>query len=117
MKDNITIHDSFRYELIRKIAEGGMGVVYEARQYGARDFTKTVAIKLIKEGFLDQPMFLKNFIGEAKLVANLIHTNIVQTYHLGEANGKCYIAMEYIHGMNLDQFLQLIDANGRSLPP
>ena len=117
MKDNITIHDSFRYELIRKIAEGGMGVVYEARQYGARDFTKTVAIKLIKEGFLDQPMFLKNFIGEAKLVANLIHTNIVQTYHLGEANGKCYIAMEYIRGMNLDQFLQLIDANGRSLPP
>ena len=119
MKDNITIHDSFRYELIRKIAEGLVwGVVYEARQYGARDFTKTVAIKLIKEGFLDQPhVSQENFIGEAKLVANLIHTNIVQTYHLGEANDKCYIAMEYIRGMNLDQFLQLIDANGRSLPP
>ncbi len=117
MKSTITIHDTFRYELTRKIAEGGMGVVYEAQQYGAHEFTKTVAIKLIKEGFLDQPMFLKNFIGEAKLVANLIHTNIVQTYHLGESDGKYYIAMEYIRGMNLEQLLQLMDSNGRSLPP
>ncbi len=117
MNDTITLHDSFRYELTRKIAEGGMGVVYEAHQYGARDFTKTVAIKLIRDRFLDQPMFLENFIGEAKLVANLIHTNIVQTYHLGETNGKCYIAMEYIRGMNLEQVLHLMEANGRSLPP
>ena len=117
MNDTISIHDTFRYELTRKIAEGGMGVVYEAQQFGARDFTKTVAIKLIRDRFLDQPMFLKNFIGEAKLVANLIHTNIVQTYHLGESQGKCYIAMEYIRGMNLEQFLHLIEANGRSLPP
>jgi len=113
----INIHDHFRYELVRKVAEGGMGVVYEARQHGARDFTKTVAIKLIREHFLDQPMFLSNFIGEAKLVANLIHTNIVQTYHLGESQGMCYIAMEFIQGMNLEQFLRLVEANGRTLPP
>ena len=94
-----------------------MGIVYEARQHGAQDFTKTVAIKLIREHFLDQPMFLTNFIGEAKLVANLIHTNIVQTYHLGESQGMCYIAMEFIQGMNLEQFLRLVDKNGRTLPP
>lgn len=94
-----------------------MGIVYEARQHGARDFTKTVAIKLIRDHFLDQPMFLTNFIGEAKLVANLIHTNIVQTYHLGESQGMCYIAMEFIQGMNLEQLLHLVDTNGRTLPP
>jgi serine/threonine protein kinase len=117
MNECINIHDHFRYELVRKVAEGGMGVVYEACQYGARDFTKAVAIKLIREHFLDQPMFLSNFIGEAKLMANLIHTNIVQIYHLGESQGMCYIAMEFIHGMNLEQFLRLVEANGRTLPP
>ncbi len=54
--------------------------------------------------FASQKMFIENFIGEAKLVADLIHTNIVQTYHLGEANGVCFIAMELIRGVNLEQF-------------
>ena len=71
-----------------------MGIVYEAEQHGARDFVKRVAIKVIRPSFASQKMFIENFIGEAKLVADLIHTNIVQTYHLGEANGMCFIAME-----------------------
>src|SRR5208282_3234909 len=54
--------------------------------------------------FGSQKMFMDNFIGEAKLVADLIHTNIVQTYHLGEANGVAFIAMELIRGVNLEQF-------------
>src|SRR5207253_8060442 len=54
--------------------------------------------------------FIDNFIGEAKLVADLIHTNIVQTYHLGEARGVYFIAMELIRGVNLEQFsAQLLD--------
>ena len=118
MEDNVTnIQDTFRYELLRKLAKGGMGLVYEACQHGAQDFKKTVAIKLIRNKFADQPEFLSNFIGEAKLVANLIHTNIVQTYHLGESQGACYIAMEFIRGMNLAQLLKLIKSNERSLPP
>jgi eukaryotic-like serine/threonine-protein kinase len=105
-----TIQNEFRYEITRKIFEGGMGVVYEAEQRGARDFIKRVAIKIIRPSFASQKMFIENFVGEAKLVADLIHTNIVQTYHLGETNGVAFIAMELIRGVNLEQFYrQLVD--------
>src|SRR6266487_4275719 len=83
-----------------------MGVVYEAEQHGARDFVKRVAIKVIRANYASQKTFIDNFIGEAKLVADLIHTNIVQTYQLGEENGVYFIAMELIRGVNLEQFAQ-----------
>jgi serine/threonine protein kinase len=111
-----TIQNEFRYEITRKIFEGGMGVVYEAEQHGARDFVKRVAIKVIRPSFASQKMFIENFIGEAKLVADLIHTNIVQTYHLGETNGVCFIAMELIRGVNLEQFTQQLQDKRRVLP-
>lgn len=111
-----TIQCEFRYEIVRKIFEGGMGVVYEAEQHGARDFVKRVALKVIRQNFANQKQFIENFVGEAKLVADLIHTNIVQTYHLGEARGIYFIAMELIRGVNLEQFnLQLLE-KGRVLP-
>jgi serine/threonine-protein kinase len=101
-----TIQNEFRYEIVRKIFEGGMGMVYEAEQHGAREFVKRVAIKVIRQHYADQKQFIDNFIGEAKLVADLIHTNIVQTYHLGESRGLYFIAMELIRGVNLEQFTQ-----------
>ena len=93
-----------------------MGIVYEAEQHGARDFVKRVAIKVIRPNFGSQKMFMDNFVGEAKLVADLIHTNIVQTYQLGEANGLCFIAMELIRGVNLEQFTHQISDKKRVLP-
>lgn len=83
-----------------------MGVVYEAEQLGTRKFVKRVALKVIRPHYASQPQFIENFIGEARLVADLIHTNIVQTYHLGEAHGVSFIAMELIRGVNLEQFSQ-----------
>ena len=111
-----TIQNEFRYEITRKIFEGGMGIVYEAEQHGARDFVKRVAIKVIRPNFGSQKMFMDNFVGEAKLVADLIHTNIVQTYQLGEANGLCFIAMELIRGVNLEQFTHQLSEKKRVLP-
>jgi serine/threonine-protein kinase len=111
-----TIESDFRYEIVRKIFEGGMGIVYEAEQHGARDFVKRVAIKIIRPSFGSQKMFIENFIGEAKLVADLIHTNIVQTYHLGEAKGACFICMELIRGVNLEQFTHQLADKKRQLP-
>src|SRR5215210_2147400 len=111
-----TIQNEFRYEIVRKIFEGGMGVVYEAEQNGARAFVKRIAIKVVRQNYADQKQFIENFIGEAKLVADLIHTNIVQTYHLGEANGVYFIAMELIRGVNLEQFGQQLQDKRRQLP-
>src|SRR6266850_1601422 len=111
-----TIENEFRYEIIRKIFEGGMGIVYEAEQHGAREFIKRIAIKVVRQHYADQKQFIDNFIGEAKLVADLIHTNIVQTYHLGEARGVYFIAMELIRGVNLEQFAHELGAKLRILP-
>jgi serine/threonine-protein kinase len=93
-----------------------MGIVYEAEQRGTRNFVKRVAIKVIRANYASQKMFIENFIGEAKLVADLIHTNIVQTYHLGEANNVCFIAMELIRGVNLEQFAQQLAEKRKQLP-
>jgi eukaryotic-like serine/threonine-protein kinase len=111
-----TIQSDFRYDIVRKIFEGGMGVVYEAEQRGARDFVKRVAIKIIRPNFASQKTFIENFIGEAKLVADLIHTNIVQTYHLGQANDVYFICMELIRGVNLEQFTRQLAQKKCPLP-
>jgi serine/threonine-protein kinase len=111
-----TIQNEFRYEVVRKIYEGGMGVVYEAEQLGTRGFVKRVAIKVIRQNYANQKQFLDNFIGEAKLVADLIHTNIAQTYHLGEAQNISFIAMELIRGANLEQFSHQLTDRRRILP-
>jgi len=93
-----------------------MGIVYEAEQLGTHGFIKRVAIKVIRQHFASQKMFLDNFIGEAKLVADLIHTNIVQTYHLGSSGNLYFIAMELIRGVNLEQFVHRLAEKRRVLP-
>ncbi len=115
MASLFTIEGEFHYDIVRKIFEGGMGIVYEAEQHGARGFVKRVAIKVIRQSFAKQQMFIDNFIGEAKLVADLIHTNIVQTYNLGESKGIFFIAMELINGVNLEQFMQQLQDKGRNI--
>ena len=98
------IFNEVHYELTRKIAEGGMGLVYEATQRGMGGFRKVVAIKLIREEHSAIEEFRNNFIGEAKLVADLIHTSIVQTYHLGKVGDQYFMTMEYVSGWNLKSF-------------
>ncbi len=111
-----SIQNEFQYEIVRKIFEGGMGIVYEAEQQGANNFIKRIAIKVVRQNYTNQKQFIENFIGEAKLVADLIHTNIVQTYHLGETRGVYFIAMELIRGVNLEQFSQQLKDKRRTLP-
>jgi eukaryotic-like serine/threonine-protein kinase len=116
MSGLFAIENQLHYAITRKIFEGGMGVVYEAEQRGARDFIKRVAIKVIRQSYASQKVFIDNFIGEAKLVADLIHTNIVQTYHLGEARGVYFIAMELIRGANLEEFSYRLSDRRKELP-
>lgn len=110
------IFNEIHYEITRTIAEGGMGVVYEALQRGSGKFAKKVAIKLIREEFSAIREFRNNFIGEARLVADLIHTNIVQTYHLGEINSQYYMTMELVNGINLEEFIQRHRATQQQIP-
>ncbi len=110
------IFNELHYEMTRKIAEGGMGLVYEAVQLGAGNFRKVVAVKLIREEYSAIEEFQQNFIGEARLVADLIHTNIVQTYHLGQVGGQYFMVMEFVRGVNLEQLLEQLRRTGKHLP-
>lgn len=100
-----TFSDQVQYELLRIIGTGGMSTIYEAKQKGFDNFEKTVAIKFILEKYSKIHEFQANFLGEAQLVADLIHTNIVQTYHLGQKDSQYYMVMEYVEGINLEDFL------------
>ena len=105
-----------KYEIVRPIAKGGMGVVYEAIQHGVEGFRKTVAIKVILEEYSKDPEFVEMFIGEAKLVADLVHQNIVQIYQLGKMADYYYIVMEYINGVNLKEFMEQHQKQGKKVP-
>lgn len=111
------ITEQVRYELLRLIACGGMGYVYEAMQEGADIFGKRVAIKMIREEYSRIPAFRKNFLGEARLVADLIHANIVQIYHLGVTERQYFMVMELVEGVNLEEFLLQHRALQRPVPP
>ena len=99
------LEDKNRFVIIREIAEGGMGSVFDVHQMGAEGFEKRMALKTIIPEFSSDPEFVEMFIGEAKLVADLVHQNIVQIYQLGKVGRQYYIAMEYIDGINLEEFM------------
>ncbi len=98
--------DSKKYQLHSKISSGGMGTIYRAYQLGAEGFKKDVAIKMILSDFSENSEFVRLFIGEAKLVADLVHENIVQVYHLGKAEGQYFMALEYVDGIDLQRFMK-----------
>ncbi|MEM7791358.1 MAG: serine/threonine-protein kinase [Verrucomicrobiota bacterium] len=110
------IFSELHYQLVSLIAEGGMGIVYEARQQGSGQFSKRVAIKLIREEYSKIAEFRQNFVGEARLVADLIHTNIVQTYHLGEIKGQYYMTMEFVDGITLEDFIRRHNQTDQRIP-
>ncbi|NBD38552.1 MAG: protein kinase [Verrucomicrobia bacterium] len=111
-----SIEETVGYELVRPIARGGMGCVYEAVQKGPDGFRKRVALKIIRQEYSRVPAFRKNFLGEARLVADLIHTNIVQIYHLGSHGKQYFIVMELVDGVNLEEFLLQHRALKRPVP-
>jgi len=110
------ISEEYTYILTREIARGGMGAVCEAQLQGAEGFTKKVAVKLILDKIMNDSQFEEMFIGEAKLVANLIHQNIAQVYQLGKVKNSYYIAMEYINGYNLEEFMTRHLIKGNPIP-
>jgi serine/threonine-protein kinase len=108
--------DTYQFRFTRKIAEGGMGAIYEAVLAGSEGFEKTLTIKTIREKFTGDRDFVEMFIGEAKLVADLVHQNIVQIYKLGRIGTTYYIAMEYVHGINLQEFMNRHAELGQKVP-
>ena len=96
-----------RYEIIEKVGIGGMAIVYKAKDIYLK---RIVAVKVLKEQYLDDKEFIKKFVIEAQSVANLNNQNIVKIYDVGQhiEDGKIfnYIVMEYINGKTLNELIK-----------
>jgi serine/threonine protein kinase len=105
-----------KYTLIDRIAVGGMAEIFLARQAGLEGFEKTIVIKRIRPHLSNQKSFVKMFLNEAKLAAQLNHPNIVQIYDLGKIADTYFIAMEYIFGRDMRRIIPKADSMGIPFP-
>jgi eukaryotic-like serine/threonine-protein kinase len=106
-----------KYQLVGKLAVGGMAEVFLAKVAGPMGFEKTLVVKRILPHLAEDPSFVQMFLGEATLVARLTHPNIVQILDFGESDGTYYLAMEYIDGPSLRTLLDDSLRLGEPLPP
>jgi eukaryotic-like serine/threonine-protein kinase len=106
-----------KYELLRKIAIGGMAEVFLAKAAGPMGFEKTLVVKRILPHLADDPKFVEMFLTEAKLAAQLNHPNVVQIFDFGEAEGAHFLAMEYVDGPNLRALVRRAQEVGKPLDP
>ena len=103
------------YELVRRIATGGMAEVYEARRPGARGFAKRVALKRILPQLAMDDRLVKMFCSEARVHAALMHPNLVSVLDFGEAAGELYLVLEYVDGVALSEVLRAVAARKRAM--
>lgn len=101
------------YHLLEKIATGGMAEVWRARAYGMAGFEKILVIKRVLNSLVRDDEFVRLFIDEARIAVHLLHVNIVQVFDLGEVDGSYYMAMEYVHGLDLSRLI----ARGKNAGP
>jgi serine/threonine-protein kinase len=91
------------FEVIEKLGEGGMGVVYKARDTHLDRF---VALKLLRPDAVSDPERRRRFVQEAKSASALNHPNIMHIYDIDESDGSLFIAMEYVNGLTLERAIQ-----------
>jgi serine/threonine-protein kinase len=116
--DELQFRHIGRYEVIRKIATGGMAELFLARFVGPGGFEKRCALKRILPQFAADRTFTKMFLTEARVTAMFDHPNLVQIFELGQdENAQFYIAMELVNGMNLRQLLHMVREKGAMMPP
>ncbi|MCP4804716.1 MAG: protein kinase [Proteobacteria bacterium] len=105
-----------KYQLLERIATGGMAEVFLARSFGVEGFEKRLVIKRILPQLARSPHFIKLFVREAKISALLNHPNVVSVFELGRVDADHYIAMEHIHGRDLTRAVRRRRAKGMGLP-
>ena len=105
-----------KYQLLRKLATGGMAEVFLAKTAGPMGFEKQLVIKRILPHLAEDPQFVQMFLGEAKLAAQLNHPNLVQIFDFGESEGSYFIAMEYIDGPTVRLLLQRAREQSLAVP-
>ena len=105
-----------RYRVVRRLAHGGMGVVYLGRLEGAAGFSKPVVIKRIISDSDDQQGNTARFIREAQILSNLQHPGIVGVLDFGEEDERYSMVLEYVNGYDLGRWLKYLQLKAQAMP-
>ncbi|MHA7963641.1 Stk1 family PASTA domain-containing Ser/Thr kinase [Paenibacillus sp. CAU 1782] len=92
-----------RYEILSRVGGGGMALVYKAHDVL---LNRNVAVKVLRQQFVNDEEFIRRFRREAQSAAALSHPNVVSIYDVGQENDTHYIVMEYVEGNNLNEIIQ-----------
>ena len=95
-----------KYKLLHRLAVGGMAEIFVARHLGMKGFSRKIVIKRIRAHLSNQDAFVNMFLNEAKLAAQLSHSNICQIYDLGRIEDTFFIAMEYVRGRDMRRVIK-----------
>jgi len=112
----VSIETYGNYQLIKRLAMGGMAQIYLARQQGPEGFEKLLVVKRILPHLAENEEFVRMFLDEARIAARLNHPNIVQIFNLGAQDDSFFIAMEYIHGDDLRKVFKRAERMGQEMP-
>ncbi len=105
-----------RYRVIEKLEAGGMAEVFRAESEGLQGFKKQVAIKRVLPHLSEKKKFISMFLDEARLCAQLTHSNCVQVFDIGVGDNAYFIVMEFVDGANLKSVVENLKKQGRDIP-
>jgi serine/threonine-protein kinase len=105
-----------RYRVVEKLESGGMAEVFRAESEGLQGFRKQVAIKRVLPHLSSKKKFISMFLDEARLSAQLSHSNCVQVFDIGVGDNAFFIVMEFVDGANLKAIIEHIKKSGRDFP-
>ena len=106
-----------KFLVLQRLAVGGMAEVYRAKVVGAAGFEKELALKRILPARSQDQGFIKMLVNEAKLTAQLTHSNIAQIYECGEVEGAYFIAMELVYGVSMKEMMAAFARASTTLTP
>ncbi|MDB4966780.1 MAG: hypothetical protein JWN44_2469 [Myxococcales bacterium] len=97
-----------KFHLLDRLGRGGMAEVWKAKALGPMGYARKLVVKRVLPELLADDEFVRMFVEEARLSASLNHRNIVQVYEFGEVGGEYYLAMEWVHGRDLNTLLRTL---------
>jgi serine/threonine protein kinase len=105
-----------RYQIVCRLAAGGMAEVWKARVLGVEGFQKDVVVKTMRPELADSVHLVRMFINEAEIAARMNHPGMIQVFDFGQVEGRYFIAMEYVPGRSLRQLGRALRQRQRRLP-
>jgi serine/threonine protein kinase len=105
-----------RYRVVEKLESGGMAEVFRAESEGLHGFRKQVAIKRVLPHLSSKKKFISMFLDEARLSAQLSHSNCVQVFDIGVGDNAFFIVMEFVDGANLKATMEHLKKRNRDFP-